>query len=423
MSGGSAPASPDYVGAAQATSQGNLAALQYQTQANRVNQVGPYGSSTWSSTPNQQAYEDALTSWYQQGQKGAAPTPDQYANWTQTTSLTPDEQAAVDAQQKVQADQSKLAQGLEGNVQSTMSQPFSSPSLSSYMSGVPSVDTNFTGFNSSGMPGVDTTEYNPSSYLSGVPGVNTSAPQFSDATAQQGAKAAYDAQMGLLQPQLDEQRTSTQNQLALQGLTPGTQAYDNAMRDLNNSQSSQVDQILNQSVLTGNQEANQNYASALEGYKAGNEAQGQAFGEGLNTLGANISAQQAANTAQGQDYSQALNDYFTGQQAKENANQAQGQAFGQGQQGYETAYQAALNNYYQPLNSLDAVLNGTQVQNPQFPNYFEQGYAPGTDYSTAANEQGAYNSNVYAADQQAAAGNMQAGVGLAGTALMAAAFF
>jgi len=60
----SAPLAPDYTGAAQATAAGNLEAEKYRTQANRVNQYTPYGSTTYSSTPSTQTntagYEAAM---------------------------------------------------------------------------------------------------------------------------------------------------------------------------------------------------------------------------------------------------------------------------------------------------------------------------------------------------------------------------
>ena len=40
----SAPAPPDYAGAAQQTAQGNIEAARVATAANRVNQITPYGS-------------------------------------------------------------------------------------------------------------------------------------------------------------------------------------------------------------------------------------------------------------------------------------------------------------------------------------------------------------------------------------------
>src|ERR1700761_9095434 len=90
---------PDYTGAAQATAAGNLQNLQYQTQANRPNVVTPWGTDTWS-------------------------TPTASGASTETISLSPSQQQALDAQQNVQNNQSQLAQTLQGQVASTMANGF-----------------------------------------------------------------------------------------------------------------------------------------------------------------------------------------------------------------------------------------------------------------------------------------------------------
>lgn len=46
----SAPAAPDYTGAARETAAGNLEAARYATRANRSNQITPYGSLNWRNT-------------------------------------------------------------------------------------------------------------------------------------------------------------------------------------------------------------------------------------------------------------------------------------------------------------------------------------------------------------------------------------
>ena len=70
----SAPPTPDYVGAANATAAGNLDMARTQTAANRVNQITPYGSLTYSQDPNNQD------------------------SWTQTETLSPQAQATLDKQ-------------------------------------------------------------------------------------------------------------------------------------------------------------------------------------------------------------------------------------------------------------------------------------------------------------------------------------
>ncbi len=74
MGKSSAPPTPDYVGAANATAAGNLDMARTQTAANRVNQITPYGSLTYSQDPNNQD------------------------SWTQTETLSPQAQATLDKQ-------------------------------------------------------------------------------------------------------------------------------------------------------------------------------------------------------------------------------------------------------------------------------------------------------------------------------------
>lgn len=75
MGKSSAPPAPDYSSAAKETASGNLDATRAATKANRINQVTPYGSLTYSQT-------------------GSDPD----AGWTQTQTLSPQAQAALDQQ-------------------------------------------------------------------------------------------------------------------------------------------------------------------------------------------------------------------------------------------------------------------------------------------------------------------------------------
>jgi hypothetical protein len=156
-------------------------------------------------------------------------------------------------------------------------------------------------------------------------------------------------------------------------------------------------QLANQAVLTGNQEANTNYASALAGYNAGNTAQEQNFGQALAGYGANTTAQQAGNAAQAQQYQQGMGTY-------------------------QTAYQSALQNYLQPLNSMNAVLTGQQVTPPTFSNLPNStaGNVAGPNLLAATSALGSWNQGLYNA-QQANATSQQNGIlGLAGSVLGAA---
>lgn len=104
----SAPAAPDYTGAAQATAQGNLQAAQTAASANRVNQVTPYGSLT-----------------YSESGKDSQGNP----MWTATQSLSPDQQKLLDYQNQSSLGLGSIQnQGL-GYVQNMLDKPFDTSAL------------------------------------------------------------------------------------------------------------------------------------------------------------------------------------------------------------------------------------------------------------------------------------------------------
>lgn len=479
----SAPASPDYQGAASATAAGNLANLQYQTAANRPNINTPWGSSTWT--------------------QGVDANGNPNNQWTNNVSLSPEQQSALDSQLQVQANQSNLAQTLQGQVANTMSTPYQAPDRNSYTSNLSSVNTNFSGFNPTGVSAVNQSTYDPkyatmgsqplNQTFNGGPGVNTNfaggpnqnldasgavasaggvdrnAPQFSDANAAAGAKAAYEGATALLNDSWAQDATALDNKLRLQGLQPGTEAYNNAVQNQDRVVAQQKNALAQQSVAQGNAMANQNYASALAGYKAGNEAQNQGYSQAANTyalgntaaatqygqnaqsfqLGnaaqnqqfgqnaqtfgmtndartqdynnalalynAQLAGQAAGNNAQNQAYNQALAGYGANATAQQNSNAAQQQAYQQAIQNYGLDSQSSLQQYQMPLNNMNAVLSGQQVQTPSFPSFASAGYTPGTDVLGATAAQGSWNQGIYN-QQQAQQGNMLGMLGNLGSA-------
>lgn len=78
-------------------------------------------------------------------------------------------------------------------------------------------------------------------------------PQAAQQANQQGQQAAYAAQTQYLNPQFAQGQSSLESQLANQGLVPGSQAYDNAMTNFNNSKQQAYSNAANQSILTGSQ--------------------------------------------------------------------------------------------------------------------------------------------------------------------------
>jgi len=106
----SAPAPPDYAGAAQATATGNLEAARAATAANRVNQVTPYGNLNYSIT----------------GQ-------DPYGNptWTATQTLSPAQQQLLDYQNQASIGLGALANKGLGYVENMLQTPFDTSKLPS----------------------------------------------------------------------------------------------------------------------------------------------------------------------------------------------------------------------------------------------------------------------------------------------------
>lgn len=93
-----------------------------------------------------------------------------------------------------------------------------------------------------------------------------------------GQNAAYSAQTQYLDPQFAQQGESLAAQLANQGLTPGSEAYKNAMLNFNNTKQQAYSNAQNQSILTGSQIGTQNWQNQLAGVNARSNLYGQQAG-------------------------------------------------------------------------------------------------------------------------------------------------
>jgi len=230
----SAPAAPDYTGAAQQTAQGNLDAARAATAANRVNQVTPYGNLDYKITGS-----------------------DPYGNptWTATTSLS-------DVGKQLLNTQNQAALGLGGtinaqlqNVQNTMGQGFNP--------NIPSVQTSLD--NQGGMQGWD---------------------------------KANQLLMQRLAPQMKIQQEQLDAKLANQGIAPGTEAYNRAKVSLGMQQNDLLNQSQLTGLTAGNTLFNQGLTSANFGNTAQQQAYNQAltnYNLPLNTLSALRTGSQVQN--------------------------------------------------------------------------------------------------------------------------------
>ncbi len=246
----------------------------YQAALNNVNQVTPYGSQTFSQSGGTPA-----------GADGNGGTPPQY---TSTINLSPAQQTLLNNQQNLQTQQQGIAGTALNQAATNQATPYS---------------------------------------LGGVPQL-ASASNISDAE-----NAGYKDVMKLIQPQMSQNDELLQSQLANQGVTQGSEAYDHAMQ---------------QRALTNNQA----YANAaLTGVQAGQALQQEALSN---------NQQGVANYTQ--QYNAPINEY----QALQNGVQVQNPTFAptQNNQVQPANYQSAVQNAYQgQLNAYNANVSSANSTN------------------------------------------------------------
>lgn len=325
------------------------------------------------SNPNiNSPYGNQMVSW-----NSGAGNPDGTPQATVTQTLTPDAQAALTAQQHTQAAEANLASQGIGKASEVLNQGF-------HFNG-PDIQTS--------LPDAGGVNYGPSGGAYGyAQGVNTrgiaAMPVNAGMTGQQ-------AIMSRLQPQIQQGDQALQQRLANQGLTQGSEAYDNAMR----TQQQGNNDLLSQAALQGinlDMSANQQgYGQAAQTAQIGNAAIGQNFGQGVTSAG-------LYNQAQNQQFGQNL-------QAAQFANTAQQQSMAQ-----------QLSLYNQPLNQITALMSGSQIQNPTFQAYSGQNVQAAPVFQAAQN-QAQYQQGLYGQQMAGYNSGMQAlGQGLGTAATFAA---
>lgn len=251
---GDAPATPDYQGAAEATAAGNLEAARAATSANRINQYTPWGSLTYSQTPQSTvdyaAYNKALEAYNNQQQNlsqgtstnplsrgllgglGLAKTgstlggtqatlsrpqiedfttynPD--SGWSQTLNLTPEAQQALDEQLALNRKYGEVANIGFDKVRSI----FENPELDTSVLPERAINVGQT---------------------------------------------AQEAILSRLNPQLAQQEEALRTRLANQGITLGSDAYNREMA----LQSQRANDLQTQAALQGITLDQANRATALQ---------------------------------------------------------------------------------------------------------------------------------------------------------------
>jgi len=442
-----APAAPDYVGQAKAQGVANVDAARASAKLSNPNIYSPlgtqtvtYGTPTFDQTAydkamadyqvnqgrsaerpdiskftspqtdedgrvtgsniDQQGYQTALMDWL--NTTGKAPTREQYTTTadadvpTIRQTLTPEAQATLDAQQRVQRQLANLGEQGIGTARDVLSKPFDpnlpevqtslgnygdiaeTPNLSQYgqaanapqaglLGGTPDLSSygSAGGLNENqyGRAGsVDANQYglaggiNPNQYGSAT-GINPN--QYGSATglkpnayglanrnldlsnvAAMPVNAGTTGQQAILSrlaPQIERSQEATRQRLANQGLVPGTQAYQTAMVEENQRGNDLYAQAALQGLNLDIGANAQGYNQALQSGQFGNQAIAQNYGQGVTS--ANL-----RNDAINQNFNRGL-------AATQLGNQAISQNFNQGVTGQQLTNQAIGQNYGQGVTS------------------------------------------------------------------------
>lgn len=400
---GSAPATPDYLGATQLQGELNKENLNTQNYANRPTINTPFGTQSWGT----QSVTDPAT-----GQVVTA--------WTQNNTLAPGLQSALQDQINIQSGRSSLANNFMGRVANEYgSAPdYSNMPQMAQAAQPASLQTGTTDY----VPGLAT------SFNFGTPQAslnladNPALPQFDSSYRDTVANQL----MQKMQPTHDYQQRQLEAKLSNMGFRAGTEGYDRELKNLANRQAAErynaldaagqeaqrlynmqmgtVQQAFNQDLQGGqfaNQAQNQGYQQNLGAAQFQNQVLGQA-----NAL--DLANMQASNAATAQQYG--LNQQFANAQ-----NQLRQQAIAEMLQRRGTS-----------LNEMNALLNGQQVQMPQMPSFNTAGMAQTPNIVGALQSQydaqlGAYNAqnagmnNLLGAGAQLGAAYLMGPAGAAGS--------
>ena len=491
----SPPPAPDYAAAAQATAQGNANAARIAQYGNMTNQVTPQGTVTYSPTTIGYIDEKGNTISIDaynalKKKKGYSPL----EQWTQTVSLSPDQQALYDQSVAMNKELGNIAQSGLQYVKDAMGNPIK-PRFD-VTGGVPTTSGEMT--SNVARPELQTEvgdagniQRSVNDYTSDVQrqsGANELANanvyqtlgqlqtrlQNPELLAQDTTNALYKANTQYLDPQFEQAQSKLENQLANQGITRGSEAYNNAMQSFGNQKQQAYESARNQAIAGGTQAAQGMFGMNLQGGQFANQALGQQFGQSLSEqqlanaaanqnnqlalanqqaynqaiaqqYGQGLGAANFANQAQQQQYDQLLNNANFRNAAMQgmfgmdmqNAalnNQVQNQAFAQALSNANLQNAASQQGISQqqtlqqaPINMLNAVRTGQQLNAANIPqtNVSQPGQlatVAGPDLLSAATAQGQYNQGIYNA-QSAAASNLQssligAGGMLGGAAIM-----
>lgn len=320
---------------AQAQSDSNIATAREQQRLNMVNTYGPQGSVVYAADPH-------------------AP-----GGYSQTTNLSPAEQATYDRQKTAENGALDTANAQLQRVNDALATPLSTaglPELVGSVNGGP-IQGSFN------MGGPLQYGFNPGQAVQGQVGGDL------DQARQQAIDAAYSQATSRLDPQWNQAQQQLDAKLAAQGFSQNSDGTRTAQMDFDRAKNDAYNQANYSAIGAGETAAQNLFARQLSQGQFANQAAGQEYAQNQGQAAFN-------NQTAGQDYTQ-------NQGAAQFANQAQNQQFNQSlanAQLQNTARQQGLQEraylQNQPINQFTGLLGLGQVGLPQGISYSPTQVAP-----------------------------------------------
>lgn len=379
------PPPPDYERLANQQAEIDRRAMLEQTIANRPNQYTPMGSVQW--------VRDPAT-----------------GQWTQTETWNPQVQQAFDQSLALQNQALQQAQSLgQQSYNPTPAAPSFTPYQTTTSQFQPS-DFNAPRFNGTSwdLDNFSGTQWDLDRFNSDV--VNN-LPKYDQASGDEFARMYTESLLNRIQPQQQRDAEAMESRLRMQGLQPGTEAYDRAYRNLLVAQGDVLSQAQLQGMMAGSQEARNVFGAELQGALARAQEERNLYNtqlQGLVAQGdmsrADYLAQLQGQTARGEharadNAQQVQNEAVRQQNMRDNFQTQlgydqtmsslnnynyQSALAGQAQQ-----YEQNLQNYLMPWQQTQmmqqlAMGNATPSFSPQ--NFVQSGHSPGANQLAAAQQ-------------------------------------
>jgi hypothetical protein len=375
-----APTPPDPVRTAQAQSEYNTQAAITQANLDRINQVTPQGSIT-----------------YSQNGTNSDGTP----RYTQTQTYSPEQQALYDQQNSIAQALGSTAGAQIGRVNDTMGSDFNYNGMTPLT----------TGINSQPVQRLSGPTPTMQTQLPNSGNIQTSiGPSDLAADGQRVSDSVYNQAASRLDPQYQQQQSDLDARLAAQGIARGSEAANREQGNLDRSRTDAYNDANYRAIQAGGAEQSRLFGLSAQQGQFANQAQDQQYNQNIGTgefgNNATLQQQQAAQAQaafNNQAGAQAFNQDLQGANMNNNARQEQIQ---------EATYLRNL-----PLNDIASLLGtGGGVQNPTF-NPFAQVGVAAPDYMGQVNSTFNAQQNQYNQAQASRSQMLGSIFGLAGSAM------